>query len=127
MFPTGVAGVGLLLLRISLAAVLLVDGTGRWSLVTSSWLFLLYGLPSAALCLGFLTPYSALLGCLLEFRALWMTKGTDGFHLATGIVATAVLALLGPGAYSVDGRLFGRRLLNVPARELDGSVERDEL
>ena len=36
---------------------------------------------------------------------------------ASVTLTSAALALLGPGAYSVDARLFGRRLLVVPPRK----------
>lgn len=117
MFPTGAAGAGLLLLRISLATVLLVDGTDRWSLVTSVWTLLLFMLPAAGLVIGFLTPYTALLCCLIELRTLWITGGHEWFHLAAGVGSTAALTMLGPGAYSLDSHFFGRRLLSVPSRD----------
>src|SRR5438309_690587 len=37
MFPTGVAGAGLMLLRLSVATALLTDGTMHWALVRSPW------------------------------------------------------------------------------------------
>lgn len=114
MFPTGMAGVGLFVLRMSLAAALLVDGTERWQLVTSFATLMLYVVPTAMLCLGLLTPFSAAACCLLELRALWATGEENAFHLVLTIILTAVMAMLGPGAYSIDSRLFGRRLLSVP-------------
>ena len=38
------------------------------------------------------------------------------FHLVISILISAALAILGPGAYSVDARIFGRKLLTVPSR-----------
>jgi hypothetical protein len=54
MFPTGVAGAVLLLLRASVATTFLVDGSARGVLVTSFWLcaaggLLVPGLPDALL------------------------------------------------------------------------------
>jgi hypothetical protein len=40
----------------------------------------------------------------------------DVLILASLLLNSAALALLGPGAYSVDARLFGRRVLVVPPR-----------
>ena len=123
MFPTGRAGAALLLLRCAVAALLLFDGTARWTLVTSVWGFLAFAAPALFLCLGFLTPYSALVCALLQAVSLTVTGGhasfhedafhEHGFHLVISIALSLVAALIGPGAYSVDARIFGRRLLNL--------------
>lgn len=110
-------GIGLLLLRVSVAAVLLVDGTAHWTLVTSWWAFLLIAAPAGALCLGLLTPYCASLCCVIELRVLWTTR-EDGFHLIIALASSAVVAVVGPGAYSLDARMFGRRLLRLPVRNV---------
>jgi hypothetical protein len=39
--------------------------------------------------------------------------GANEFHLAISILNAAILAVLGPGAYSIDARIFGRRILDV--------------
>jgi hypothetical protein len=109
-------GIGLLLFRISVATAFLVDGTASWTLVTSWWILILFIVPAAELCLGFLTPCCASLCCLVEFGVLWITGGQNEFHLVIALVSSAVLAMLGPGAYSLDARIFGRRLLSVPLR-----------
>jgi uncharacterized membrane protein YphA (DoxX/SURF4 family) len=97
------------------AATLLVDGTARWILVSSLWTLLLFVMPAVALCCGFLTPCCATFCCLEELSALWMTGGQNQFHLILASLTSAVLAVLGPGAYSIDARIFGRRLLTVPS------------
>ena len=117
VFPTGMPGIGLLLLRVSVAAVLLVDGTAHWTLVTSWWTFLLVAVPAGALCLGFLTPYAASLCCVIELGVLWVTKAEE-FHLIIALIPSVVVAMVGPGAYSLDARIFGRRLLTLPVRNV---------
>jgi hypothetical protein len=116
MFPTGVAGAALLLLRASVATTFLVDGSARGVLLTSFWIFMGFALPAACLYLGFLTPYCASLCCLIEVGASLITGGRNEFHFVMSSLDSAVLAMLGPGAYSVDGRIFGRRLLSVSPR-----------
>jgi hypothetical protein len=116
MFPAGAPGAALFVLRVSVAASLLVDGTAHWALVTSLWILLPIALTALCLCLGLLTPYSASLCCLIELSALTIVAGQDRFHLVIAILTSAVLAILGPGAFSVDARIFGRRLLTVPPR-----------
>jgi len=75
----------------------------------------------AALVAGFVTPYAALLVglCFLGIILLWFPAPSLGLHdarqLAFGMMITAAaLALLGPGAFSLDGRLFGRREIVIP-------------
>jgi uncharacterized membrane protein YphA (DoxX/SURF4 family) len=119
VFPTGIPGIGLFLLRVSVAAVLLVDGTAHWTLVMSWWTFLLVAVSAGALCLGFLTPYVALLCCVVELGVLWTTKAEE-FHLIIALASSAVVAMVGPGAYSLDARIFGRRLLRLPVRNRGG-------
>lgn len=117
VFPTGMPGVGLLLLRVSVAAGLLVDGTAHWALVTSWWTFLLVTVLAGALCLGVLTPYLASLCCVIELGVLWTTRAEE-FHLIIALVPSVVVAMVGPGAYSMDARIFGRRLLTLPVRNV---------
>lgn len=89
---------------------------GRWVLG-----LLLVG-SGAALEVGFLTPLMGSLAgvCFLGIALSWfpapqIETSTEKI-LALGIVvAAASLALLGPGAFSLDGRLFGRREIVIPA------------
>jgi hypothetical protein len=117
MFPAGVAGVALIFLRVSVVATLMVDGAAHRSLLLSFWTALLYLLPALSLSAGFLTPYSAIVCCIIQLAELVM-GGANEFHLAVSILNAAILAVLGPGAYSVDARIFGRRILDVtPSRD----------
>ena len=75
----------------------------------------------AALAIGFLTPYAGVLVglCFLGIAFSWLPAPSWGLHdarlLSFGIIVTAVaIALLGPGAFSLDGRLFGRREIVIP-------------
>ena len=43
----------------------------------------------------------------------------DGGAALVGLAAAVALGLLGPGAFSIDARLFGRREIFIPAK--DGS------
>ncbi|HEX8881207.1 MAG TPA: DoxX family protein [Candidatus Acidoferrum sp.] len=76
-----------------------------------------------ALVIGFLTPFASLaIGlCVLGMAFSWFPVTPlipSGARLMTlVIVTTAVaLALLGPGAFSMDGYLFGRREIVIPPR-----------
>jgi uncharacterized membrane protein YphA (DoxX/SURF4 family) len=116
MFPAGIAGVALVALRSSVAVSLIVDAINYAPLFKQSWLILLVAIPAALLCLGLMTPYCAAFTGLMQFVALFAFAGPNKFHLALSVLNSAVVATLGPGAYSIDARIFGRRLLVVPPR-----------
>ena len=96
-------------MRIALG-VLLVNAA-RWPLgVTGScWMSLIpWGL-SVLLCIGLLTPITAVL-CMLFVLRVWLGEVSSMLVFPLCLLLEALaLALLGPGAYSLDARLFGRR------------------
>ncbi len=83
----GTAGAALLLLRVLVAVNLVWEGT-----------------------------YVAIIGFLIQLVTAFEERGQHGFHIALSILSATVVAALGPGAYSIDARLFGRKVLKVPPR-----------
>jgi len=74
-----------------------------------------------ALAIGFLTAFvGPLLGlCFLGIALSWLPAPSWGARdprlVGVGMIVAAVaIALLGPGAFSLDGRLFGRREIVIP-------------
>ena len=69
------------------------------------------------LLLGFLTPFLAILACAVALLNLFITD--DGINVVyiLRILTSASLFFLGPGAYSIDARLFGLRVAVVPPRK----------
>lgn len=69
---------------------------------------------SLALFAGYLTPVAAMVGLLLH-ALIWCRVGVGSAAYATLVILDLLsLALLGPGGYSADASLFGRRVIVVP-------------
>jgi hypothetical protein len=116
MFPTGLVGAALLVLRVSVAITIIINGADRWALATSSWIVVGFVLAALSLCLGLLTPYFSLLSAFLQIGVL-LVMGDNRFQLVTSIVGSGIISVLGPGAYSVDSRIFGRRVVELPPKK----------
>jgi hypothetical protein len=117
MFPHGAPGLALLLLRISVAAILLMNAANCCGVSSARLLFVGVLLISISLTIGFLTPYLAVIACAFAVANLLVgSHAGDPFHVFP-ILDAVVLAVLGPGAYSVDARLFGRSVTVVPPRK----------
>jgi hypothetical protein len=115
MFPPGGPGIGLLLLRISVATTFVLIVANRTGGSSIHPLFVCALLVSLCLTIGALTPYLSSVVCVYSLVNLF-GAGSYLAELLLGslMLNAAALALLGPGAYSVDARLFGRRVVVVP-------------
>jgi putative oxidoreductase len=109
MFPVGAPGIALLLLRISLAAAVLATGADCIKPSLPGLIFFALAVQSLLLCLGFMTPVVSIIACVFELTGLFIAGHTDGRFIALSGLNAAAVTLLGPGAYSLDARLFGRR------------------
>ena len=116
IFPSGLVGAALLVFRVSVAFSLLIDGSSHFVSLHSLWTPVLLVL-AACLLPGFMTPFAGLSSIVIQIAMLMVYGGADGRHVVCSIVNCGVLSVLGPGAYSIDARLFGRRLLTVPPRK----------
>jgi hypothetical protein len=119
MFPLGSVGIGLLLLRLSTVSMLLMLLFSRALGFFSQWV--LTGLASLAVffVLGAFTPVLCILCGCLEIAALFSLRGGDALYMVLTLVNTAALGLLGPGGYSLDARMFGRRRLILSTDDYD--------
>lgn len=75
-----------------------------------------------ALCRGLFTPVSAVLCALVEIVIWHFSGGTTAALLVYAILVAIALAMLGPGAYSLDAKLFGRRQVNFPPHDGNGGT-----
>ena len=115
MFPTGSPGIALLLLRGPLSAHLVRRVIEMHANIDTAWVQVLLATTAIALCIGLFTPVSAVLCALIEMVIWYFSSGAvAALHICAIPVAIA-LAMLGPGAYSLDARLFGRRQVIFPA------------
>jgi hypothetical protein len=117
MFPPGPPGLALLLLRISVALALLFDSYAHRDALPG-WVHGTAILISLVVSVGYLTPIAASTALVLH-AIVWFAVGGGGdatFVAAVLALDAVALALLGPGAYSLDSRRFGRRLVVLPPR-----------
>jgi hypothetical protein len=117
VFPTGSVGFALAAFRIGVGALFLTDVlplagllASRRGTVTLIFLALL-------ILLGALTPYLYAVCCVVEVTKLVSLSRMEAFHLGALMLITASLAIVGPGAYSLDAVLFGRRRVIVPEND----------
>ena len=71
------------------------------------------------LLIGLWTPVvGALAGIVKVWIALsrYLSHSGDSWIAIALAVLSAVLAMVGPGAWSIDARLFGRRRIDIPER-----------
>ena len=114
MFPTGQPGLALLLVRIALSVMLMEGVSGRLAQLGSPWFLLAPGTLALALWLGFLTPVVCALCVLLEVTTFLNAGGPiEAVHVCA-VLNSVALAMLGPGGYSLDARLYGRRQVILP-------------
>ena len=118
MFPTGSAGIALVILRSVVAVTVLVNAMTCWPMGSTLIVEGIAALVGLCLFLGFLTPYCAAASCFLEFVLLVATDSPNKLQLGMSALTAAAIVVLGPGAYSIDARLFGRQLIKIlPGRD----------
>jgi uncharacterized membrane protein YphA (DoxX/SURF4 family) len=69
----------------------------------------------ALLLVGFWTPIAGVAMAIAEMCLAFLHANDPGTHILLAALG-ASLAMLGPGAWSVDARLFGRKRIQIPQR-----------
>ena len=118
-FAGGWPGTGLLLMRLVVGSLLIVRaGLRLWgdpplNITITSAILLLGGI---LLMAGLWTPMAGSLVALVEAWKILTLPGDRWLWLLLGAVSGA-LAMLGPGLWSVDARLFGWKRVEAPPRK----------
>ena len=117
-FPEGWPGFGLVFLRTVAAIPPVRHGIAGLLAAPQPALVLLQLVAagaSALLLVGFWTPVAGVLMALAEMCLAFSHSNDPWIHILLGSLG-ASLAMLGPGAWSLDARLFGRKRIQIPQR-----------
>ena len=110
-FPSGVAGVALILLRLCTALALVYAVFLRHGDLLSPLLYVPAGIVVLAVLLGVMLPLSCAAVIVLQ---LMVADWPPAAVVVISVVQAVALGCLGAGAYSVDAILYGRRVIILP-------------
>ena len=118
-FAHGAPGLGLLLLRVVAAVAVVFQAAmavRSGAPLGPTILYVLTGVVGLLLLVGLWTPIA---GTLLAILALWAAFLRPAEPLIWVLLAAVggASALLGPGGWSVDARLFGWKRIELPDRK----------
>lgn len=128
IFPDGMAGFGLLLLRVTVGVALVSAGMIPFIAWQDARVLTLIVATLSSICgllllIGLFNWLACSLGALISLGAAFALIPVPALNVLsekvcavfTAVIAIALLCL-GPGAYSLDARRHGRREIIIPAR-----------
>jgi uncharacterized membrane protein YphA (DoxX/SURF4 family) len=128
-FPNGLPGAGLLLLRVALGGLLVAGGLSALARADAGALLHAFAVASliggCALLGGALTPAAGTLAVLIGVALVAAPESLPEIALPGTaanllvLVMAGAIVLLGPGGFSVDALVFGRREIAIPRRPAD--------
>ena len=117
-FPEGLPGAGLVCSSAAAAIPAVEQAIGGILAAPQPALVVLQLVTAGAaalLLVGFWTPVAGVLMAIGELCLTFSHPIDPWRHILLGTLGAA-LAMLGPGAWSVDARLFGRKRIRIPQR-----------
>jgi putative oxidoreductase len=118
MFPDGWPGAGLFVLRLAAAIPLIIGGglavRDAPQLGLHAMYFTTIGV-GILLLVGLWTPITGALQAAIELWTVFSQGDAAVVHLLLAALGVS-LVMLGPGAWSVDARLFGRKRIDIRSR-----------
>ena len=111
MFPAGAAGCGLLILRVCAAGMLVRNSIFDAAVPIPTWQIAGVIILVIAFCFGVFTPVICCVSAVMQIFLVLRAHESNPYHIAFTFCVTAALFFLGPGAFSLDSRLFGRRVI----------------
>jgi hypothetical protein len=119
-YPDGPAGLALLLVRVSYAlAAFGVAAMLPAGLLGATFPCLAAGLAAVFLLIGFASRCAALLLGLAVAIDLALASPIQQLLLAGHVGGCAAIVLVGPGAFSIDARRHGRRVIHLQTNTPD--------
>lgn len=117
-FANGLPGKGLLIQRLVTASALLFCAALHLSESSELTLLIPYLLAAGAGILLLLGLWTPVIGAIIFVLEVWIIFLHTGDALVPILLATfgGSLAIIGPGAWSIDARLFGRKHFTIRDR-----------
>jgi putative oxidoreductase len=116
-FADGWPGVGLLLQRLLIGAALFYRGitSGKADDLASVVVSLVGAASGVLFLLGLWTPVAGTLAAVVQVWMIFSHPRDPWTSVVLATLATTV-AMIGPGCWSIDARLFGRKHMEIPRR-----------
>jgi uncharacterized membrane protein YphA (DoxX/SURF4 family) len=119
-YPDGTAGIALLLLRLACAWIaFLVIARFPFPQFSQNASIVVSAAFALAIALGLGTRIVAFVLAAAAMTTVFLIESDSALTMMARACACAALGLLGPGAFSIDANLFGRRVILLEPRRPD--------
>ena len=114
MFPAGVPGLALLLLRVTASAAVSLFALGQQGLGPAKLRLGVCCVSCGLMCLGLLTPICSGVVAAMGAITMCIQWRTQSAIVWLWVAILLCISMLGPGRFSLDARLFGRKIIRSP-------------